>query len=466
MSKPKFPMIVRKGSFEVKIYHCQSKRGYDNYYVSYYLNRVRKRVVFVDLAKAKKEAKYVVRQLDKMEHEVLELTSTDRIAYQYARRYLDPIGVSVERAAMDYADAVKKLGKVPLWQAVDYFLEWGPGQMKTPVADVVAEFIELKDEAWLSEVYVKRLKYSLEKFATRFKGNILNIKGAEIDSWLRGLRLGPRSRNNLRQDIAALFRYAVRRRYLPRDHDELTAVPVLRQLPGDIEVFTPAEMVETLCHTPERAIPFFVLGAFAGVRHAEILRLEWKDVDVEGGYVTITAAKAKTASRRIVPIAPNLREWLSQSRPTEGRVCELVNMANEIHDIVVRINKARQATWEKGRRSPECTPHSGEGNTGEEYQPFVWRQNGLRHSFVSYRVAQIQNVDQVALEAGTSREMVFKNYRALVTSAAAREWFSITPAVVEQAKQQLCPASAAHDESRASQVIGQAVEDGGQGGDR
>lgn len=83
-------MIVRKGSFRVKIYFARNKRGYGSYYVSYYLGRVRKLVAFADLEKAKKEAKFVAAQLDKQEVDVLELHSTDRVAYQCARRYLDP----------------------------------------------------------------------------------------------------------------------------------------------------------------------------------------------------------------------------------------------------------------------------------------------------------------------------------------------------------------------------------------
>jgi hypothetical protein len=36
-----------------------------------------------------------------------------------------------------------------------------------------------------------------------------------------------------------------------------------------------------------------------------------------------------------------------------------------------------------------------------------WKHNALRHSFISYRVADIQNVAQVALEAGNSPGMIF-----------------------------------------------------------
>lgn len=65
---------------------------------------------------------------------------------------------------------------------------------------------------------------------------------------------------------------------------------------------------------------------------------------------------------------------------------------------------------------------------------FAWKHNALRHSFISYRVAQIQNVAQVALEAGNSPRMVFPNYREIVRPADAEKWFGITPEAVEAAK--------------------------------
>jgi hypothetical protein len=55
------------------------------------------------------------------------------------------------------------------------------------------------------------------------------------------------------------------------------------------------------------------------------------------------------------------------------------------------------------------------------------KHNALRHSFISYRVAQIQDVPQVALEAGNSPAMIFGHYRELVTADDAKKWFSIQP---------------------------------------
>jgi hypothetical protein len=56
-----------------------------------------------------------------------------------------------------------------------------------------------------------------------------------------------------------------------------------------------------------------------------------------------------------------------------------------------------------------------------------WKQNALRHSFISYRLAEIQDVNRVALEAGNSSQMIFRHYRELATPQQARTWFAITP---------------------------------------
>ena len=57
-----------------------------------------------------------------------------------------------------------------------------------------------------------------------------------------------------------------------------------------------------------------------------------------------------------------------------------------------------------------------------------WPPNGLRHSYISYRIAEVKNAAQVALEAGNSPTIIFKHYRELVTEEDARAWFGIYPA--------------------------------------
>jgi hypothetical protein len=57
----------------------------------------------------------------------------------------------------------------------------------------------------------------------------------------------------------------------------------------------------------------------------------------------------------------------------------------------------------------------------------AWKHNALRHSFCSYRLAIIKNAAQVALEAGNSPQMIFANYRQLVTETEAAKWFAVCP---------------------------------------
>ena len=42
-------------------------------------------------------------------------------------------------------------------------------------------------------------------------------------------------------------------------------------------------------------------------------------------------------------------------------------------------------------------------------------------------MAQVQNVAQVALEAGNSPQIIFSNYRELVKPADAAQWFALDP---------------------------------------
>lgn len=65
------------------------------------------------------------------------------------------------------------------------------------------------------------------------------------------------------------------------------------------------------------------------------------------------------------------------------------------------------------------------GELSNPKSPFRWVKNGLRHSFCSYRLAVVQDVARVALEAGNSPQMIFQHYRELVTEEDGKEWFNL-----------------------------------------
>ena len=76
-------------------------------------------------------------------------------------------------------------------------------------------------------------------------------------------------------------------------------------------------------------IPFLSIGAFAGLRHAELQRLDWSEVRLDDGFIEVKASKAKTASRRLVPIPDNFRLWLKDHAKAGGPVCDYANMSKQ-----------------------------------------------------------------------------------------------------------------------------------------
>jgi site-specific recombinase XerD len=459
-----FPYTYSKPGYSVsvKIYKTP-RQDYDAYTLIYYQDAVRKRVLFSTVEAALKEADDVVKLLGSKDVDVLELRSADRASYKRARELLDPLGVSLEVAAAQYAHARTLLGDTPLSAAVDFYVRRHPSKIEhKPVPVVVTELLAAKLADGCSPRYLQALRYNLGKFAKRFQGGINAVAGGEVDAWLRSSGLSPRTRNNIRTSMHTLFKFAEGRRYLPKGHDELDSVSVVNDREGDIEVFTPSELTEVLCCASESMIPFLTLGAFAGIRHAEIQRLEWKDIRFDDGSIEIRASKAKTASRRLVPILPNLKEWLLKYRQPSGLVVTQRNASFELHMIAKRANQFRRAAWatahgitdeqleqaEKqaregaARRKAQSKLHSQKGEVPpgaetaeiEGWEPFAWKHNALRHSFISYRLAAVPNTAQVALEAGNSPQMIFGHYRELVRGMDAEKWFGITPASVEAAK--------------------------------
>ena len=68
---------------------------------------------------------------------------------------------------------------------------------------------------------------------------------------------------------------------------------------------------------------------------------------------------------------------------------------------------------------------------------FEWKHNALRHSFCSYRLADVKSAAQVSLEAGNSPQMVFRHYRELVTEKGAKAWFAITPEAAKAVRERI-----------------------------
>jgi integrase len=390
------PIIVKAGNAAVKIYSGKS-RGYDLFTVVHYIGGTRQRETFGNLAKAKDRAREVARAIINGRTAVLELTNADREGYVGASELLRPIGIPLHSAIEEYVAARSHLDGESLLSAVKEHTRRRHHVVDKRVPEIVEEFLASKQRDGLSQRYIQSLRSHLNRFASAFQTNIGSVAARFIEEWLVAQKIGARARNNMRMSIITFFHFARSRGYLPKAQaTEAEEVAKATDRGGKIGILTPKQLANLLKSGDEEARLYFALGAFTGLRSAELIRLEWEDVNFPRGHIQVGKAKAKTATRRLVPIQPNLMQWLS---PYRGRT-ELV-FASE-HAASRSISQAKDIVGD-------------------------WPPNALRHSYATYRLAQCHDAARVALEMGNSPQMLFRNYRELADEHDATAWFSIVP---------------------------------------
>ena len=394
----RFPILVKRGSCAVKIYRDRKPTG-TYYRVSYHIGGKRHRLHFNDLEKAVAEAEAKAAQLSRGDIDAVQLTGRDRLVYGRAVEAVKEHGVPLDAVALEYSEARKILDGVGLVDAARFYARHhGCDVKRKAVADAVQEMIEAKKLGGVSDVYLNDLRYRLGVFAGCFACDLVSLTPDDVRSFFEGVKLGPRSFNNYLRTLKTFCRFAQDRGWLSKDADLLASVKRRKEISTPVEILTSREMVALLEHATPQIAPCLALGAFAGLRSEEVLRLDWADATRRPGFIEVAAHKAKTAARRLVPITDNLARWLETTSHCTG----LLWQDTKAMFFKTRLRVAAQAR-------------------------IKWKQNALRHSFISYRLAEIQDVNRVALEAGNSPQMIFRHYRELATPEQARTWFAISP---------------------------------------
>ena len=141
---------------------------------------------------------------------------------------------------------------------------------------------------------------------------------------------------------------------------------------------------------------------FAGVRPAEMKRLEWKDVDLEAGTLFISNVKAKTDRSREIDMPATLLAWLHQSKPdgdNEGFICP--------------------KNWD--RKIKAIRHQSGISKSGKDQ---------LRKTFASYHLQAYGDVNLTRSIMGhETSDILFTNYRNAVRKKDAEEFWNILPPI-------------------------------------
>jgi hypothetical protein len=385
---------ISDGKQTVKLYSSVN-RGKAMYQLAYYQAGRRIQKNFRNKSKAKREASQILRGLTLDTQEVDSLVTPDLESLVAARKVLVS-GYALHVAVEEHAQAVTKLGKIPLREAVDFFLRHNRSDVpRLMLAEVAEQFAKSRQQAGHSVHYVGQCRKTVGDLAKAFPGQTLpDLKTAELDAWLGGFPFKAKTKNGLRIILVACGNWAEGRGYLVKGGSPFPAMVRYKETKAAVSIFTPDNIASLLAKADKTLRPFLALGAFAGLRTAELQRLDWKEIELERGFITVDASKAKTRQRRLVPISENLKLWLTPHKQASGPVC---------------LHKRPQLA-----AAPLC-------------EGFEWQKNGLRHSFISYRLAILNDTARVALEAGNSPEVIFAHYRELVTPDVAKAWFGVNP---------------------------------------
>ena len=263
------------------------------------------------------------------------------------------------------------------------------------VAGLVREFLLAKARAGRSDRYLRALKNSLSKFVEgRAAVNASSVTSAEIEKWIFNRKWKPRTQKGYLADVRTMFNFAVRRGLV--NHNPANGVENPTLDPSLPSLHSPADVRKVLEFARRWDLNLCRLIAvryFAGLRSSEANRLT--EAEIKADFIEVTASNAKTRRRRLVTIQPALRAWLAL-----GGSLEFGDKEQRLRHFCAALATAERVPW----------PH-----------------NVTRHSFVSYHVAGFQNSGKSALEAGHTEQMLFSNYRELVTPDAAKEFWEIRP---------------------------------------
>lgn len=283
---------MKFGSASVPVYRSESKWRV-RFMVCSYRDGKRIRKIFNSLDEAKKEALFVAQRIQSGMQHVTGLKPRDR--YVNAVELLSKLNLSRVAVVENYVQARKLSESESLMSmAADYRKFFKPLTRRVLVPELVLGLIAAREQDGASKTYVSQLKTILNRFATAFPSEILGISSSDIDAWLRGLPVSASSRNSMLVCVKVLFSYARTQNCLPAE--QMTAPEQIKKVKikqDDVSVFTPEEMAKLLHAAPPHLIPILAVGAFSGIRMAELNRLDWSAIDLERGHIELRADQAK-----------------------------------------------------------------------------------------------------------------------------------------------------------------------------
>lgn len=408
-SKERFPILVKVQSVTVKIYRVNMATTADGYAytIAWVGPNGREKVTRADLKTAKDEAQAKAQQLVKGLTEGTLISRSDVMELTESRRFAAEGGLPVLSALAEWA----KARTLTDGHVIEAAQQWAQGHMSTlvriTVPKAVTAFIEDKNAAGKEgdRVYKAKLKPAADFFPDRMLDTI------STRDWTRYLATfaDPVTRNDHRKRAVTLCRWAQRNSHLAEDvKPEIEKTERAKERARPIGILTSGVYHQILAfirkHHPHYLAATVITG-LCGVRAEEVhgkqrdpeLRQDWKDIHLDRGFMSVTAAKENTPSNRIIHLSPAAIAWLKVCpKPHEGPVCA-INALARVRDICQTADR------------------------------FVLPENCFRHSWITYRIALTGDKASTATEAGNSVKEIDRRYRVPKPKEEGEAWFATRP---------------------------------------
>lgn len=308
----------------------------------------------------------------------LELSSFDRADALIAQSMLATYGVNLADAARHYVSLAQiRAASRPL----DVFIHEYEAEMTARVGI---------GPGCLKPGSLKAIKETFRRIEARFGSKLLSdITTKEIESWLLGMTYEDGSKGLSQRSKKRHFTYTMQIFSAAKKKELITMNPVtnvearlFESEDEEPEILTVEEVRRLLKVACPETKPLFAIAAFAAIRWSEIKKLEWgKHIKLDENEITVIAGTAKTGSRRVVTILPTLAAFLAPYRDGTG-------------SVLPRVYEARRPSTDRfDRLRRKVVKVAG---------LYPWKQNCLRHSFISYLLAIRQDASYVAYQAGNS----------------------------------------------------------------
>jgi hypothetical protein len=370
-----------------RIYEIQHRRGpSEQVKIRYQFTDGRgKRRHFATKAKAKLEAGKDKALYHREGRLAAGLTDEQRRDAASAVKFL-PQGWTLAQAAKFAAEHVSRI-KIPL-----------------TIDQAVRRFLESREER--SDMHYKDLNRRLNRWLATvdLSNDVATVEKGALEGYLAGYT-GRNQLNHLRA-LSNFFRFSAKIGAIGTVPTTGIDISFRRSGVAYLESKVFADLlVKAYDQNEADILVWFVLGGFLGLRPFKAYHAHWSGVKWETSEFRVEAEWSKTRRSRVLPIQPNAMEWLKIAYDLRKKDEQILPNHNTFtHRFVAWRQVNHDMTFWKGK------------------------QDILRHSYGTHRMALVRHAHQVAEEMGNSVPIVRRHYDAVLEPSRASAWSKIRPA--------------------------------------